>query len=91
MSEERWLPINGFEGVYEVSDLGRVRSLDRVLVSRDGVRRFWPGCLRALALGTNGYSDDEPDAAEGNESRSVHTLVMRSFVGPPPDGMEVCH
>ena len=28
---ERWAPVRGFEGLYEVSDLGRVRSLDRVV------------------------------------------------------------
>ena len=28
--EESWKPVVGYEGLYEVSDLGRVRSLDRV-------------------------------------------------------------
>ena len=33
---ERWLPVTGYEGLYEVSDLGRVRSLPRQ--TRSGVR-----------------------------------------------------
>ena len=32
---ERWLPIAGFEGLYEVSDFGRVRSLDRIVESKN--------------------------------------------------------
>lgn len=37
MSRERWEPVVGYEGLYEVSDLGRVRSLDRVIMGADGV------------------------------------------------------
>lgn len=36
---ERWLPIAGFEGLYEVSDFGRVRSLDRIVESRNHPRQ----------------------------------------------------
>jgi hypothetical protein len=39
MTAERWAPIPGYEGAYEVSDRGRVRSLERVVVMRDGRRR----------------------------------------------------
>lgn len=40
---ELWAPIPGFEGSYEVSTCGRVRSLDRVITFRDGRSRFAPG------------------------------------------------
>lgn len=32
---ERWMPVAGFEGLYEVSDWGRVRSLDRVIALKN--------------------------------------------------------
>lgn len=35
-AEERWLPIPGFEGWYEVSSAGRVKSLPRQLIRRNG-------------------------------------------------------
>jgi len=38
--EESWLPVVGFEGSYEVSDLGKVRSLDRILNFRCYVPRY---------------------------------------------------
>jgi len=37
-TDERWLPIPGYEGFYEVSDQGRVRSLDRYVSTQDGPR-----------------------------------------------------
>ncbi|MGH7743203.1 MAG: NUMOD4 domain-containing protein [Candidatus Dormibacteria bacterium] len=33
---ERWRPVVGYVGLYEVSDLGNVRSVDRVVTCRDG-------------------------------------------------------
>lgn len=33
---EEWRPVKGFEGLYEVSNLGRVRSLDRIIKRRNG-------------------------------------------------------
>jgi hypothetical protein len=47
-SVERWLPVVGYEG-YEVSDLGRVRSVDRVIRGRWGAQRR-KGVLMALQL-----------------------------------------
>ncbi|MDU6479009.1 MAG: NUMOD4 domain-containing protein, partial [Corynebacterium kroppenstedtii] len=39
MSKERWRPVVGYEGIYEVSDQGRVRSLDRIITQHDGMKR----------------------------------------------------
>ena len=36
MTEEIWKPISGYEGIYEVSNLGRVRSCDRFVVYNNG-------------------------------------------------------
>ena len=43
MEQERWLPVKGFEGDYEVSSFGRVRSLDSVVKGRIGFMRKRPG------------------------------------------------
>ena len=45
MSAEKWLPVPGFERLYEASSHGRVRSLDRVIVKKDGSEQLYRGRL----------------------------------------------
>lgn len=78
---ERWLPIVGFEGLYEVSDQGRVRAFPR-LRSRGGIRK--PYANKKGHMRVDLYR-------EGRHKRYVHRAVLEAFVGPCPDGMEGCH
>jgi NUMOD4 motif/HNH endonuclease len=91
MSEptERWLPVTGWEGLYEVSDLGRVRSLPRWSVAR---KRWYGGQVRKPAprndhghLGVMLYRDRR------FRTYWVHRLVLEAFAGPCPDGQLCCH
>jgi hypothetical protein len=89
---ERWVPVAGFEGAYEVSDLGRVRSLDRVIVvpgrcGRPCEKHIRGRILKSAATG-RGYL--KVFLGQGN-GRYVHTLVAEAFHGQRPEGMEVCH
>lgn len=97
MPEERWLPVQGHEGTYEVSDRGRVRSLDRVqeyervdAYSGDiiRVRRRLKGCVLQPAPSSSGHLTVviHPDG-----TKQVHALVLEAFIGPCPDGHEGCH
>jgi len=81
---EEWRAIAGREGEYEVSSLGRVRSLDRVLA--DGRRR--KGQILAPRFGATGYVTTCLGA--GNY-RLVHRLVVEAFIGPIPEGQDVRH
>lgn len=91
MSGEQWRPVVGWDGVYEVSDFGRVRSVDRTVTYRDGRVRRYPS--RVLAVGHHGIGHEHVVLCyDGrNETRQVHLLVMAAFVGPAPDGMECLH
>ena len=51
---EIWKPIPDFEGRYEVSSLGRVRSVDHVVQNRYG-ERVVAGKILALQKARNGY------------------------------------
>lgn len=51
MTTERWLPVPGWEGFYEVSDYGNVRSVDRTITRSDGQKRRFKG--KTLSPGTN--------------------------------------
>jgi hypothetical protein len=82
---ERWLPVPGYEGLYEVSDLGNVRSFH---AGRGSGKR---GGL--LAPGLSGRYLTVALCQRGQPRRSwpVHQLVLLAFAGPRPPGMESLH
>lgn len=87
-TQEQWRPVVGFEGLYEVSNIGRVRSLDRQIGNGARGTRFMRGRLLSAKPGSkNGYLY----VSVGNTRRLVHRLVLEAFVGPCPEGMECCH
>lgn len=87
---EAWRPVVGWEGLYEVSDMGRVRSLPRVVRSRGGTRTI-PGRVRKLSIPSNGYAMVNLERLDRTFNALAHRLVLEAFVGPCPPGMEACH
>lgn len=88
---EEWKGIPGYEGSYQVSDQGRVRSLDRV-VTRGGLEVNYRGRLLSLiSRSTSGYLECTIYIAGNGRTFLVHRLVMLAFVGKCPTGMYVCH
>ncbi|XHE14390.1 NUMOD4 motif-containing HNH endonuclease [Agrobacterium deltaense] len=94
---ERWKPVVGHEGLYEVSDHGRVRSLPRVseydrIDQYSGrtltIRRRHPG--KMLRQGRTSSGHVTVALGRGN-SRYVHILVLAAFIGPCPEGFEALH
>lgn len=79
---ERWLPVVGYEGFYEVSDWGRVRSLPR--------KKCRGTILKPQPL-PSGYLNVGLSVNNVVRSRTVHILVAAAFLGTRPPGMEVCH
>ncbi len=81
---ERWLPLPGYEGIYDVSDQGRVRSWApwrSQPVPRIRSQYLRPDGHKGLALCNDGVQI----------SAKVHQLVLLAFVGPRPEGMEIRH
>lgn len=90
MSAERWLPVPGYQGYYEVSDHGRVRAVDRVIRRGDQIQHR-RGRLKAGGPNAGGYPV-VPLHRDGTRINApVHRLVLEAFVGPCPDGMYCCH
>lgn len=88
---EIWKDIPGYEGRYQVSDEGRVRSLPhrvRLVARGKETTRLSPGRLLRPGRKTSGHVTVA--LGKGN-SRQVHQLVLESFLGPRPDGCEVLH
>ena len=87
----QWRPVVGFEGLYEVSSEGRVRSLRR---ERSGPHYSNGGIIRERELRhwfTKGYPCVSMRKDGGTFKSPVHLLVASAFLGPRPEGMETCH
>jgi len=86
-TRETWKPVPGYEGLYEVSDLGRVRSLPRP----GGNNRTYGGKIIKGVVKTPAY-EVVALSRYGTETRyRVHNLVALVFIGPRPPGQEVRH
>lgn len=80
MMDEQWKPVVGFEGVYEVSDCGRVRSKFhdwKVLTTSDNGRGYKQVNLRGASIGVK------------NKMAKVYRLVAEAFIGPAPTSRHV--
>jgi hypothetical protein len=91
---ERWLPVVGYEGLYEVSSLGRVRSLDRIVRVANRWGGTGPRLYRGRLLKPLRGPCDYPFVAlcdSEQRKRPIHQIVAAAFIGPCPEGMEVCH
>lgn len=82
---EEWRAVVNYEGLYEVSNLGRVRSLERVILTSHGVLRRYRGCLLRQTT-TTGYHLVGL-SKEGCETHIfVHRLVAIAFCDKPLNG-----
>lgn len=82
-AEVTWRPVVGWEGLYEVSSEGQVRSLPRK--GRREARMLTP------VTGKRGYLVVTLSREGRCRPHPIHRIVAEAFLGPRPDGMEVCH
>ena len=79
---EEWRPIEGYEGLYEVSNTGQVRSLDKY----DSMNRFLRGRILRLFTDGLGYLRAQLYSNSKRKSFLVHRLVAQAFI-PNPDNL----
>lgn len=90
-TSETWRPVLGFEGYYEVSDHGNVRSLDRMVYAGRGRTREARGRVLSIYTGDS-YSKVRLKVDGTGSTKNVHNLVADAFLEPPPrTGLDVCH
>lgn len=78
-AKEHWRPVVGFEGLYEVSDQGRVRSLDRVVMRGNGYKQPIRG--QVLIAHPNWAERPKVKLRNGDQNREVEVqkLVTEAF------------
>lgn len=86
---EDWRAIPGWEGAYEASSHGRIRSVDRWIETRRGTRYWRQGRLLTIkTTGSSGYYQVDLRKSGAVKKLSVHRLICVTFHGPCPDGYE---
>lgn len=86
---ERWVDIYEYEGLYQVSNMGRVRSCNRTVVMKNGTVRTYKGEIKKISNTT--YSTVSLYKNNKEATCLVHRLVAQAFI-PNPKGLpEVNH
>lgn len=88
---EEWRSVPGFDGRYEVSSTGFVRSLPKTFHDSLGRPRRMPGKVLKATVVPEGYHKVWLFGDGGKSYRYVHRLVLEAFVGPCPEGFFGCH
>lgn len=77
---EVWKDVQDYEGLYQVSNLGRVRSVDRIAYRSDGIKMFRAGKVLKLRRKDNGYIVADLWKNNKGHGKYVHRLVAQAFV-----------
>ena len=88
---EEWRPIVGYEGLYEVSSYGRVRSLDMYVKARYGNYRLHKGKVLSPGIRPDGYLFVNLTYNGKHKTITVHRLVAQAFLPNPDNLSEVNH
>jgi len=89
--QEVWQPVQGYEGLYEVSDQGQVRSLDRAIKNSKGTYRL-KGKLLRPRKGSGDYMLVTLYDVTRRAHKRVHVLVLETFKGDRPSPRhDACH
>ncbi|OUQ22164.1 hypothetical protein B5E80_15305 [Flavonifractor sp. An135] len=94
MGAEVWKDIPGYEGRYQASTYGRIRSVDREITQIGRWGRPFTRKLKGRVLRPAATKKDPHlyvILGHGANGSTVHSLVARTFLGPPCEGEEVRH
>ena len=96
MQIEIWKDIENFEGLYQISNLGRVKSVDRTVHIIDPKKnreydKHFPECIKATSLDTKGYVIVTLKKNGKNSRYRIHRLVAKAFISNPNNYLYVNH
>ena len=86
MNKEEWKDIEGYEGLYQVSSFGRIRSLDKTVICKNGREFFMKGRIIRTRPNNRGYIMVGLHKNKNFKLCLVHRLVAKAFI-PNPDNL----
>lgn len=92
--KEVWKDIEDYEGIYMVSNLGRVKSLDRVSISQKRKGEFHNGTILNVRENKNEYANIvlcNIKLEKRRRTRRIHRLVAKAFIPNPYNKPQVNH
>lgn len=89
--QEQWNPVSGYEGWYEVSNLGNVRSVDRIVFHHRTGSAKWKGKRLFQKANRNGYIMVTLVRQRKRMTFTVHKLVADAFIPNPRGVLYVDH
>ena len=88
---ELWKDISGYEGIYQASNWGRVKSLNRIISKSRGRKQIIKERILKPEILFDGYQRVCLCKKGKKKHHRVATLVYEAFVGLVPEGMEIDH
>ena len=95
--QETWKPIVGYEGWYDISDLGRVKRVKRGHHTRPGLilkpsqtRKIWSAARHKFAIRYS-FVNLYHGTKDSVRKKRIHNAVAEAFLGPTPTGKQIHH
>lgn len=85
---EIWKPVVGLEGIYEISNLGNVKSIDRITIGINGIKQHRKGKMLSFHYNRKGYKRVQLGKYG---VKVVHQLVAKAFIPNPENKPQVNH
>lgn len=83
MKEEIWKDIEGFEGYFQISNLGRVKSVKRILINSSNIKRTIKEKILSPHMSSNGYWMISLNKNRVVVKTSIHRLIAMAFINNP--------
>jgi len=88
---EEWRDVIGYEGLYKVSNLGRVKSLERIVTDRNGVEMPFPSVMKKNTKSKTGYWHVNLWKDNKVKFKKVHRLIAEVFIPNPENKPQINH
>jgi hypothetical protein len=91
MEQELWRDVVGYEGIYLISNLGNLKSIDRIIRTKDGICSFRKG--RDITIRKNNFGYYETRLYKNGKKKSafLHRIIAEAFISNPNDLPQVDH